>query len=688
MRAARDQSTGRARGTGQQGGVDIESSSGVPSLPAEGRRRVVIDAILPLVDRGRFPLKRIVGDVLTIEADVFADGHDRVAVRLRHRPPGAEAWQEIAMGDPDNDRWRVALPLTWVGRHEYTVVGWVDAFATWRHDLERRIEAGTVSGVDLAIGAGLVRDAADRADAADAAALGELAASLDGEPSAERHALALGDELGALMDRHPDRRFETAWEPLLAVTVDPSHARFSAWYELFPRSASPDPGRHGTFRDVIERLPYVADLGFDVLYLPPIHPIGRTFRKGPNNALEAGRDDPGVPWAIGAADGGHMAIHAELGTIANFDALVVAAAGHGIRIALDIAFQASADHPWVGEHRAWFRSRPDGSVQYAENPPKKYQDIYPFDFESDDWRTLWQELLEVIRFWIGHGVRIFRVDNPHTKPFAFWEWLIGEVKASDPDVLFLAEAFTRPKVMYRLAKLGFSQSYTYFTWRNDRAGLTSYFEELTRPPVSEFFRPNLFVNTPDILHAYLQEGGRPAFEARLVLAATLGATYGIYGPPFELLEGTPREPGSEEYLDSEKYELRHWDLEDPRSIAPLIRRMNEIRRAHPALQSDDRLVFHPSGQEAVIACSKRSADGSDIVLTVVNLDPLAAHRARIELPLVDLGLARGSFRVEELLVGDAVRLEGATIELVLEPDTGAARVLAVGATGRPGGGER
>ena len=443
------------------------------------------------------------------------------------------------------------------------------------------------------------------------------------------------------MDRHPDRRFETTWEPLLAVTVDPHHARFSAWYELFPRSAASDPDRHGTFRDVIERLPYVADLGFDVLYLPPIHPIGRTFRKGPNNVLESTPGDPGVPWAIGSDEGGHTAIHPDLGTLADFDALVSAARERGMRIALDLAFQASADHPYVRDHRSWFRSRPDGSVQYAENPPKRYQDIYPFDFESDDWSALWRELLGVVRFWIDHGVRIFRVDNPHTKPYLFWEWLIGHVKATDPDVLFLAEAFTRPKVMYRLAKLGFSQSYTYFTWRNDSVELTSYFEEITRPPVSDFFRPNLFANTPDILHAYLQEGGRPAFEARLVLAATLGATYGIYGPPFEMLEGAPREPGSEEYLDSEKYQLRHWDLDDARSIAPLVRRVNEIRRAHPALQTDERLSFHPTGDDQVIAYSKHTPDGSDVVVTVVNLDPRSAHTALVDLPLDALGLTAG-----------------------------------------------
>jgi starch synthase (maltosyl-transferring) len=668
-------------------------------LPDEGRRRVAIDAVMPCLDRGRFAIKRVLGDILTVTADVFPDGHELIAVRLRHRPPGAAAWQEVVMGDPDNDRWRADVALDTVGRHEYTVAAWVDAFATWRHDLERRIEAATVTAVDLAIGAALLRAAAARAradastasisdgDRLDAIADVVDGEAVDGEPTNERTSLALGDELAMLMARHPDRRFESRWEPPLAVVVDPPHARFSAWYELFPRSASPEPGRHGTFRDVIERLEYVADLGFDVLYLPPIHPIGRTFRKGPNNALEAGADDPGVPWAIGAPEGGHTAVHPDLGTIGDFDALVEAAAGHGVRIALDLAYQASADHPWLTEHRDWFRERPDGTIQYAENPPKKYQDIYPFDFESEDWRALWLGLLDVVRFWIEHGVRIFRVDNPHTKPFDFWEWLIGTVKATEPDVLFLAEAFTRPKVMYRLAKLGFSQSYTYFTWRNERAEIAAYLEEITRPPLSDFFRPNLFANTPDILHAYLQEGGRAAFEARLVLAATLGATYGIYGPPFELLEGTPREPRSEEYLDSEKYEQRLWDLDDPRSIAPLVRQVNAIRREHPALRSNERLWFLPSGDDRVIAYAKHTADRSDVILVAVNLDPHATRTARIEVPHDALGLDPATMAADELLTRSPSRLDGGTLVLELDPLTGPARIHQLRAGGSAGGGE-
>ena len=433
------------------------------------------------------------------------------------------------------------------------------------------------------------------------------------------------------------------FEPTLEIVVDPVHARFSSWYELFPRSTSPKAGRHGTLRDVIDRLAYVHGLGFDVLYLPPIHPIGTTFRKGPNNVTSSGPDDPGVPWAIGGPDGGHTAIHPDLGTIDDFDALVEAAGARGIRIALDIAFQVSPDHPFVREHPTWFRQRPDGTVQYAENPPKKYQDIYPFDFESEDWQSLWHELCSIFEFWIGHGVEIFRVDNPHTKAFPFWEWALGELKRAHPEALFLAEAFTRPKVMYRLAKVGFSQSYTYFTWRTHKQELTEYFQELTHPPVSEFFRPNVWPNTPDILHETLQTGGRPMFEARFVMAATLAATYGIYGPAFELLEHVPREPGSEEYLNSEKYEIRTWDLEQPDSLAPLIREVNRIRREHPALQSNERLVFHDIDDDALLAYTKQSADGRDTVLTVVSLDPHArrAGTLRLHHGALDLDPGRG-----------------------------------------------
>ncbi|HUG48656.1 MAG TPA: alpha-1,4-glucan--maltose-1-phosphate maltosyltransferase [Candidatus Limnocylindria bacterium] len=627
-------------------------------LPQDGRRRVVIEGISPQVGGGRFPVKRTVGDELVVEADAFADGHDEIRVVLRHCPPGAAEWRETAMEHVGNDRWRAVVPLDEMGRLLFTIAGWVDHFRTWRHDLEKRVEAGQDVGVDLLIGAGLIEAAAERAGGADGRRLREWAGQLRDEstPAAQRATLAADAQLTRLAERHPERTYQTVHEPPLPVTVDRERARFSSWYELFPRSASPDPKRHGTFDDVIGRLDYVRELGFDVLYLPPIHPVGRQFRKGPNNVVGAGPNDPGVPWAIGGPEGGHTAVHPELGNAADFRRLVKEANKRDIEIALDIAFQASPDHPWVREHPSWFRARPDGTIQYAENPPKKYQDIYPFDFESEDWPALWQALNGVMRHWIGEGVRIFRVDNPHTKAFPFWEWAIEHIKADHPDVLFLAEAFTRPKVMYRLGKIGFTQSYTYFTWRNTKQELTDYFTELTQGPPREFYRPNAWPNTPDILHEVLQSGGRPAFEARLVLAATLAANYGIYGPAFELGQNTPREPGSEEYLDSEKYQQRTWDLEQPDSLATMIARVNRARREHPALQSDERLWFHTIENEQLIAYTKNSPDRSDIILAVVNLDFVRPQAGTLELGLEGLGLpADAPYELVDLL-DDAVYL--------------------------------
>jgi starch synthase (maltosyl-transferring) len=635
-------------------------------LPDDGRRRVVIENVTPRVEDGRFPVKRVVGDELTVEADAFADGHDEIRVVLRWTGPltsdGSEPeWHEFEMAPLGNDRWRASFALPEIGRYRYTVSGWVDRFRTWQHDLRKRVDAGQDVTVDLQIGAALVAAAADRASGSDAEHLRRAAEHLNA-------ARALNAHLLEVVERSPDRSHETTSERPYEVVVDPERARFSAWYELFPRSASPDPKRHGTLRDVIARLPYIAGLGFDVLYLPPIHPIGRQFRKGPNNVTTPAPDDPGVPWAIGGPDGGHTTIHPELGTFDDFAALVEAARAKGIAIALDIAFQASPDHPWVREHPSWFRARPDGTIQYAENPPKKYQDIYPFDFESEDWPQLWQALHDVFVFWIERGVAVFRVDNPHTKTFAFWEWCIGRIKAHHPQVLFLSEAFTRPKLMYRLAKLGFSQSYTYFTWRNAKQELADYATEVTRPPVSEFFRPNFWTNTPDILHAYLQTGGRPAFIARAVLASTLTASWGMYGPPYELLERRPREPGSEEYLDSEKYEQRTWDLKGAASIAPLIGRLNAARRAHAALQSNERLSFHAIDNDSLIAYSKSTADGSDIVLAVVNLDPAGVQAGSLELDLERLGLpADGPYAAHDLLDDTTYRWQGRRAWIELDP---------------------
>jgi starch synthase (maltosyl-transferring) len=643
----------------------------------EGRRRAVVEGLAPQVDDGRFPIKRTVGDRVVVEADAFLDGHDVVTVVLLHRRAAVSGWSEVPMVALGNDRWRAEFTVNHLGRYLYTVTAWADRFETWRRDLAKRVEAGQDVGVDLLVGAALVADAAERADDDDRAMLETWATELRGDGSlAGRTSLARDADLAELMARHPDRRLATTYDRELPVVVDPIRARFSTWYELFPRSTSPEPGRHGTFRDVIDRLPYVAGMGFDVLYLPPIHPIGRTFRKGVNNATRAGPADPGVPWAIGGPEGGHTAIDPDLGTLDDFHELITAAERRGISIALDLAFQCSPDHPFVREHPTWFRQRPDGSVQYAENPPKKYEDIYPFDFESPDWRELWAALADIVRYWVGQGVSILRVDNPHTKPFPFWAWLIDQIKAEHPDVLFLAEAFTRPKVMYRLAKIGFSQSYTYFTWRNSKEELTEYFTELTRTNLREFFRANAWPNTPDILHEVLQHGGRPAFEFRLVLAATLSASYGIYGPAFELMEHTAREPGSEEYLNSEKYELRHWDIDRPDSLAPLVGRVNRIRHEHRALQANDGLEFHPISDERLIAYSKRTADLSDVVLTIVNLDPHHVRGGTLELPLEELGIdPAGPYEAEDLLNGTTYLWQGPRNRLELDPATSPASVL-------------
>ena len=650
-------------------------------LPDDGRRRAIVEAISPAVDGGRFPLKRVVGDVVVVEADAFADGHDIVSVRLRHRAPGAAAWTEIPMDELGNDRWRSEFRVEALGRHAYTVAAWTNAWATWRRDLRKRLDAGQDVGVDLQIGAGHIDGASARAMALgavdDAGSLEFWAAELRaGRPAGDPGGRALDETLDTLMRTYVDRAHETVYAPILEVGVEPPLARFSTWYELFPRSASPDPKVHGTFRDVIARLPYVIDLGFDVLYLPPIHPIGMTYRKGPNNATEARASDLGVPWAIGSAEGGHESIHPALGTLDDFRALVTTAEARGVAIALDIAFQASPDHPWVRDHPSWFRRRPDGTVQYAENPPKKYQDIYPFDFESADWPGLWAALEGVFRYWIAQGVHVFRVDNPHTKAFPFWEWAIARIKADHPEVLFLAEAFTRPRVMYRLAKVGFTQSYTYFTWRTKKEELTAYFTELSRPPVSEFFGPNFWPNTPDILHGTLQEGGRSMFQARYVLAATSSSNIGIYGPAYELGENTPREPGSEEYLNSEKYEQRTWDLDSRTTIAPLIRRMNQVRREHPALQANTGLVIHDIDDDQLFAYSKQTADGTDRVLAIVSLAPNEIRRGTLHLDLAALGLDPARPVVAEDLLGGGVETWPAgKTDIEIDPAVLPARVL-------------
>ncbi len=635
----------------------------------------------PEIDCGRFPIKRTAGEKVLVEADVFADGHDALACVLLYRRESDRKWAEAPMEPLINDRWRGEFVVSDLGGYRYTLEAWVDHFQSWRKDLEKRIRAGQEVSAELLVGASLVEEAAARASGSDARILGEYATFLRQNPSHDLSARvqrALQARLSDLMNRYADRRFATSYGRELAVVVDRKRARFSSWYEMFPRSCASQPGQHATFQECEERLPYVAAMGFDVLYLPPIHPIGRTHRKGRNNSPAAAPGDPGSPWAIGAEEGGHKAVHPQLGSLGDFRHFVAKAREQGLEVALDIAFQTSPDHPYAREHPEWFRHRPDGSIQYAENPPKKYEDIYPFDFETDRWKELWEELKSVVLFWIEQGVQIFRVDNPHTKPFPFWEWLIAEVKRDYPQVIFLSEAFTRPKVMYRLAKLGFTQSYSYFAWRITKEELVRYFTELTQTDAREYFRPSLWPNTPDILTEYLQYGGRPAFAARLVLAATLGASYGIYGPAFELLENRAREQGSEEYWNSEKYEIRVWDIDRPDSLRDFIGRVNRIRRENPALHSDWSLRFHPVNNDQLLCYSKSTEDLSNVILVVVNLDPYHIQQGWVEIPLQTFGLDPNQpYQVHDLLSDARYIWHGSRNYLEVNPRVSPAHIFRV-----------
>jgi len=648
-------------------------SSVQPVALVDGRVRAVIENIQPAVDGGRFAIKRVVGDRVVVEADCFADGHDVVACMLKWRRAGA-AWQSVPMEPLVNDRWRAGFVVDALGTWEYAVCAWVDPFQSWLHDFARRVDADDVR-VAAATGAALIDQAAGRAGrAGDATLLREWSREL---ARAAKDAALDVDELkrigadeprAALAQRYPDTGLAFTHPQVHPIVVERERARFSAWYEFFPRSASSNPDRHGTFADCEAWLPYVKRMGFDVLYFPPIHPIGRARRKGRNNTLDPAPGDVGSPWAIGSTEGGHEAILPELGTLADFKRLVQRAAELDIDIALDIAFQCAPDHPWVSEHPQWFRKRADGSIQYAENPPKKYQDIYPFDFESADWRAMWLALAGVFEYWIGQGVRVFRVDNPHTKAYPFWEWVIARLRAQQPDVLLLSEAFTRPRVMHRLAKLGFSQSYTYFTWRNTKQELTAYFTELSQGPGREYFRPNAWPNTPDILPAALQYGGRPVFMARVAMAATLCANYGIYGPAFELLEARALRAGGEEYLDSEKFERRVWELERAESLADFIAVLNRARHANPALQSDAGLRFLPIDNEQLLAYAKTSADGDNTVVCVVNLDPHHTQSGWIEIDPAVFGLQPGqAYQLHDLISGAHYLWHGARNYVSLDP---------------------
>lgn len=639
--------------------------------------RVVIEKPSPEVDSGRFPAARCLGDPLVVAVDLYADGHDLLAAELLlTSPEGTTTRHALTSLGPGLDRYAASpCPLDSIGLWQWQVHAWIDRFQTWLHEIEKKFEASVPIHLELLEGRLLMESAATAAASAGAnAASATLAAYAlqcidEAIPLEKRVQLAQEDALLKLMHQHAPRGSVSTLEQPRHVRVDTPKAVFSSWYEMFPRSASFEYGKHGTFQDVIRRLDEIADMGFDVLYLPPVHPIGHQFRKGPNNTLLAGPDDPGSPWAIGSALGGHTAILPELGTLDDFQALVEKAASLKMDVALDIAFQCSPDHPWVKDHPEWFTIRPDGSIRYAENPPKKYQDIHPLNFECDDWQNLWNALRDIFLYWAAQGVKIFRVDNPHTKPFAFWEWCLAQVREKHPECIFLSEAFTRPKLMKRLAKAGFTQSYTYFTWRNDKQGLTDYFTELTRTDCNEYLRPNLFANTPDILHAFLQEGGPVAFRIRLILAATLGASYGIYGPPFEICENKSLKPGSEEYLNSEKYEIRFWDRDRPGNLRPLLRRVNHIRHLNQALHSNESLEFHEIDNPNLIAYSKLTSDRRNRILTVVNLDPWHTQigSLKIEMSYFDLSPSREYF-AHDLLTGDIYTWRGDQAYIELTPE--------------------
>jgi starch synthase (maltosyl-transferring) len=659
--------TGRTAATVRSNG-DTPSQ---PQAPAALPARTVLQYPSPAVDGGRYPAKRCVGDRVEVQADVFRDGHDLLRAVVRYREPGGRRWSEAEMHriDPhlEGVRWAGSFDVTRTGRYQYTIQAWTDVFGTWRDELGRKLAAGQHElGGELSEGILLLERALERARTqAERQLIRHAITTLQDSsvPEAAKHDLVLGPELCEVVERTQERHDCVSLERRLDIEVDRLKARFGAWYELFPRSWD---GLKGVER----RLGELAELGFDVLYLPPIHPIGHTNRKGRDNALTALPDDPGSPWAIGDESGGHDAVHPELGTVDDLRSLTRTAKEHNIDIALDFAIQCSADHPWLTQHPEWFHRRPDGTLKYAENPPKRYQDIYNVNWESPQWRELWSALLDVVMHWVDCGVKVFRVDNPHTKPFEFWSWLIDQVHARDRDVVFLAEAFTRRAVMRHLAKVGFSQSYTYFTWKNSRHELSEYVSELAYSGEQEFFRPNFFVNTPDILHAYLQHGGRPAFEARLILAATLSPSYGIYSG-YENLENVALREGSEEYLHSEKYEAKDRALNG--ELLPLIAQLNFIRRENPALQHLSNVTFLETANDALIAYAKRAAGNT--VVTVVNIDPHQPQEGAATVP-ASLGVAP-SFTARDLLTGDYYQWRIGPNYVRLEPGIRQAHVLAV-----------
>lgn len=616
----------------------------------EGTKRIVIEHVQPEINCGRYPAKRVVGEELVVTADVFGDGHDEVKAQLLYRHSKKKNWNEVPMRFLGNDRWQAAFTPEMMGRYEYTVQGWVDHFYTWQKGLKKKFEANQDIKVELQIGAQLLEDAAAAAKPGQQKRLRKWAEQLRSSNSpADAVTWATGQEVSELMHACCERQNVTTYNKVLQLDVERLKALFSTWYEFFPRSAAQEAGRHGTFKDCERLLPRIAEMGFDTIYLPPIHPIGRAFRKGKNNSATSELGEPGSPWAIGAEEGGHKAILPELGTLDDFRSFVQQAREHGIEVALDFAIQCSPDHPYVKEHPQWFKWRPDGTVQYAENPPKKYQDVLPVNFETEDWQNLWQELKSVLLHWIDQGVFIFRVDNPHTKAFSFWEWVIGEIHKNYPQVIFLAEAFTRPRVMEQLGKIGFTQSYTYYTWRNTAAELQEYMQELTQTELRDYFRPNFWPNTPDILPAALQEGGEAAHITRVVMAATLSSNYGLYGPVYEFGINTPV-AGKEEYYDSEKYEIVHWDWGKLTKIREVITLINKIRKVNPALQTTWNIAFGETDNPALLCYVKWSSNFKNKILVVVNLDPYNTQAGWVKVPLWQLQMPQDQqYQVHDLL---------------------------------------
>ena len=638
----------------------------------------VIENLSPLVDGGRYPVKRIVTDDLVVEADIFRDGHDVVAAALKWRLVGQSRWNETAMSFVDNDRWRGACCFYQIGVYEYTVEAWTDTFRSWRHEFRKKFEAGVTNLTAEALeGAQLIEEASKRAHVEeDSTRLCELSECIRTADNAQINDLVNSGEVEVLMATYPDRSWSTQYAPAPRVLVERREAQLAAWYEFFPRSAEGHVDRGSTFRDCLTRIDDARAMGFNTIYFPPIHPIGHTNRKGRNNSVVAEPGEPGVPWAIGSEAGGHKAVEPSLGTLEDFDWLNDEVRKRGMEIALDFAINCSPDHPYVREHPEWFYKRPDGTIKFAENPPKKYEDIFPLNFRCENWPELWAEMVSVVLFWAERGVRTFRVDNPHTKPVAFWEYLIARVREKYPDTIFLSEAFTRPKMMKELAKAGFSQSYTYFTWRNTKQELTEYLTELTESEMHEYFRGNLWPNTPDILPPYLQDGGRPAFMIRAALAATLSPVYGIYSG-YELCENEAL-PGREEYLDSEKYQYKERNWNAPGNIKDWITRLNQIRKTNRALQFKDNLRFYQADNDAILFYGKMTAARDNIILIVVNLDPHLKQHSFVDVPIDEFGSMEGDvYQVHDLLSDARYIWHGRRNYVELDPEIQPAHIFRV-----------